>query len=37
MNMSGRTSLHGASKNGHETVVRVLVELGVDIHAKSGK
>ena len=31
--MSGMTSLHIASYNGHESVVRALVELGADIDA----
>ena len=34
VNLSGRTSLHYASSNGHESVVQTLVELGADIHAK---
>ena len=34
MNLSGWTSLHYASQNGHENVVRALVELGDNIHAK---
>jgi len=37
MNLSEETSLHIASKNGHESVVRALVELGVDIHAKDNE
>ena len=34
MNLRGGTSLHAASQNGHESVVRALVELGADIDAK---
>ena len=37
MNLSGETSLHYASENGHESVVRALLELGVDIDAKEDK
>ena len=37
MNLSEYTSLHYASKKGHENVVRALVELGVDIDAKDKK
>ena len=35
MNLSGWTSLHNASGYGHESVVRALIELGGDIHAKN--
>ena len=34
MNLGEMTSLHYASKNGHESVVRTLVEFGVFIHEK---
>ena len=37
MNLSGRTSLHHAIKNGFGSVVRTLVKLGADIHAKDNK
>ena len=37
MNLSGWTGLHYASENGHESVVRALVELGADIDAKDKK
>ena len=37
MNLSGLTSLHHASGNGRESVVRALVELGADIHAKDNQ
>ena len=35
MNLSGKPSLHTASDNGHESVVRVLVELSANIDAKT--
>ena len=35
MNLSGETSLHYASQNGHASLVRSLVDLGAHIHAKS--
>ena len=34
INLSGLTSLHHASQNGYETLVRKLVQFGVDIHEK---
>ena len=37
INLSGWTSFHCASANGDETIVRALVELGVDIHAKDNE
>ena len=40
MNLSGSTSLHDASYNyysDHESVVRTLLELGADIHAKDNE
>ena len=33
MDLSGLTNLHYASQNGHESVVRALVELDADIDA----
>ena len=37
MDLSGETSLHAASKRRNDSVVRALVELGADIHAKDNK
>ena len=37
MNLRGYTSLHYASRNGHDNVFRVLVELGADIHVKDNE
>ena len=37
MHLSGNTSLHWTSRKGHESVVRALVELGADIHAKDNE
>ena len=37
MHLSGNTSLHWTSRKGHESVVRALVELGADVHAKDNE